>query len=198
MQEGFVLSVELSRYGWKRQNRTIIHDNTHSGEGTHMELHAQLVDYLKTKTDGKFLMTPEQLEAEIGISEKQQSKLRKENNFPIPWKPVGRNVFYSIYHVADFLLSGEVKQEEAPVAEPVKEKPIKPKVLQPVKSKTPVQDLSFLAKMKFLAAHVQEQATELQSLADNLNRYHDSLELKMKFEGSLPVSDKAHKIVKEF
>lgn len=165
-----------------------------------MELHQQLVDYLKTKTENKLLMNPEQLEQETGITEKQQSKLRKENNFPIPWKNVGRNVFYSIFHVADFLLNGEVKQheeiEENNVVE-VKKEP-KPKMVQPKSnSKNPVQDLSFLAKMKFLANHVQEQATELQNLADNLNMYHGSLELKLKLEGQLSNDKEKHEVVKE-
>ncbi|WP_175849436.1 hypothetical protein [Burkholderia cepacia] len=166
-----------------------------------MELHQQLVDYLKTKTENKLLMNPEQLEQETGITEKQQSKLRKENNFPIPWKNVGRNVFYSIFHVADFLLNGEVKQheeikEDNNVVE-VKKEP-KPKMVQPKSnSKNPVQDLSFLAKMKFLANHVQEQATELQNLADNLNMYHGSLELKLKLEGQLSNDKEKHEVVKE-
>ena len=166
-----------------------------------MELHQQLVDYLKTKTENKLLMNPEQLEQETGITEKQQSKLRKENNFPIPWKNVGRNVFYSIFHVADFLLNGEVKQheefEEEKFAIKEKEpKEPKPKIIKQ-SGKAPVQDLSFLAKMKFLANHVQEQATELQNLADNLNVYHGSLELKLKLESQLSNDKEKHEVVKE-
>ncbi|HDR9189331.1 TPA: hypothetical protein QDB51_003418 [Burkholderia vietnamiensis] len=164
-----------------------------------MELHEQLVNYLKSKTDGKLLMTPEQLEIETGISEKQQSKLRQEKNFPIPWRNVGRNVFYSIYHVADFLLEGEIRQDNAPSdhvvdIDPSAGKQINPKLLQPNKNRAPVQDLSFLAKMKFLANHVQDQATELQALADNLNSYHASMELKTKLESLLPTNNHQKKI----
>lgn len=67
----------------------------------------QLIDYLKERTKGKLLMSPEQLAEEIGIPSKQQSKLRKEGRFPIPFKNIGRLVYYSIYDVADFLLNGE-------------------------------------------------------------------------------------------
>lgn len=42
----------------------------------------QLIDYLKERTKGKLLMSPEQLAEEIGIPSKQQSKLRKEGRFP--------------------------------------------------------------------------------------------------------------------
>ena len=60
----------------------------------------QLIDYLKERTKGKLLMSPEQLAEEIGIPAKQQSKLRKEGRFPIPFKNIGRLVYYSIYDVA--------------------------------------------------------------------------------------------------
>ena len=63
----------------------------------------QLIDYLRLKTKGKLLMSPEQLSEEIGIPAKQQSKLRKEGRFPIPFKNIGRLVYYSIYDVANFL-----------------------------------------------------------------------------------------------
>ena len=63
-----------------------------------------LVEYLKNKYNS-LLINPEQLENEIGISEKQQSKLRLENNFPIPFKKIGKNVYYSIYSIASFILN---------------------------------------------------------------------------------------------
>ena len=64
----------------------------------------QLLNYLKEKTKGKLLMSPEQLAEEIGIPTKQQSKLRKEGRFPIPFKNIGRLVYYSIYDVANFVV----------------------------------------------------------------------------------------------
>ena len=69
---------------------------------------AEIIDYLKIKSGGKLVMTPEQLEQEIGISTKQQSVLRTQKRFPIPHKKVGRSVLYSILHIADFLIVGEV------------------------------------------------------------------------------------------
>ena len=67
----------------------------------------QLIDNLKEKTKGKLLMSPEQLSQVIPLTSKQQSKLRKENRFPIPFKNIGRLVYYSVYDVANFLLNGE-------------------------------------------------------------------------------------------
>ena len=83
----------------------------------------QLIDYLREKTKGKLLMSPEQLSEEIGIPTKQQSKLRKEGRFPIPFKNIGRLVYYSIYDVADFLLNGESTPAN-PIAEPPAPEPL--------------------------------------------------------------------------
>jgi len=51
-----------------------------------MEVLNDLVEHLKARTGGSSLMTPAQLAVEIGVSEKQQSKLRKEDkslrNYP--------------------------------------------------------------------------------------------------------------------
>lgn len=101
-----------------------------------------LVDYLKEKTGGKLLMNSEQLAEEIGVSPKQQSKLRKENSFPIPHKSFGRLVYYSIYDVARFLLSKE--REKAFINSVMPE----PKNETRKRQTRRVQDLSFLAKMK--------------------------------------------------
>ena len=59
----------------------------------------QLIDYLKERTKDKLLMSPEQLAEEIGIPSKQQSKLRKEGRFPIPFENIGRLV---VSHVESY------------------------------------------------------------------------------------------------
>lgn len=106
-----------------------------------------VVEYLKEKTAGKLLMTSEQLAKEIGVSPKRQSKLRKENGFPIPHKSIGRLVYYSVYDVAKFLVS----QETVPPSETEKiylDSTIPgPKETRKRRTRG-VQDLSFLAKMK--------------------------------------------------
>lgn len=112
-------------------------------------------------------MSPEQLSKEIGIPTKQQSKLRKEGRFPIPFKNIGRPVYYSIYDVADFLLNGETTSKnvpEPPVATPLPKK-------KPAKSTAPVQDLSHLFMLRAFAQSLEERATAMLSLAENLKSY---------------------------
>ncbi|MCA7983694.1 MULTISPECIES: helix-turn-helix domain-containing protein [Burkholderia cepacia complex] len=106
-----------------------------------------VVDYLKEKAGGKLLMSSEQLAEELGISTKQQSKLRKENAFPIPHKSIGRLVYYSVYDVAKFLVSKDTlpptKFEKTLLSSTVPE----PRNDTKKRQIRGVQDLSFLAKM---------------------------------------------------
>lgn len=143
----------------------------------------QLVDYLKEKTKGKLLMSPEQLAEEIGIPSKQQSKLRKEGRFPIPFKNIGRLVYYSIYDVADFLLNGETApptpQSEPPAVTPRPKK-------KPAKPKTPVQDLSHIFMLRAFAQSLEERATAMLSLAENLKNYANKKEMMESFQEKFP------------
>ena len=140
----------------------------------------QLLNYLKEKTKGKLLMSPEQLAEEIGIPTKQQSKLRKEGRFPIPFKNIGRLVYYSIYDVANFLLNGETTpseevQEVVPVSTVTK-----PKVRKSTSS--PVQDLSHIFMIRAFAQSLEDRATAMLELSDSLKKYANSYELKERFE----------------
>lgn len=140
----------------------------------------QLLNYLKEKTKGKLLMSPEQLAEEIGIPTKQQSKLRKEGRFPIPFKNIGRLVYYSIYDVANFLLNGETTpseevQEVAPVSTVTK-----PKVRKSTSS--PVQDLSHIFMIRAFAQSLEDRATAMLQLSEILKNYADKNELKDRFE----------------
>ena len=149
----------------------------------------QLIDYLKEKTKGKLLMSPEQLSEEIGIPPKQQSKLRKENRFPIPFKNIGRLVYYSIYDVANFLLNGEstpskeVPEEEAPAPQIT----IKKKAQ---KSTAPVQDLSHIFMLRAFAKSLEERATAMLNLAENLNNYANKKEMMENFNKKFPPKQK--------
>lgn len=140
----------------------------------------QLLNYLKEKTKGKLLMSPEQLAEEIGIPTKQQSKLRKEGRFPIPFKNIGRLVYYSIYDVANFLLNGETTPSEE-VQEVVPESTVtKPKVRKSTSS--PVQDLSHIFMIRAFAQSLEDRATTMLQLSDSLKKYANSYELKERFE----------------
>ncbi|MCK4161432.1 hypothetical protein HFK89_02985 [Ralstonia pseudosolanacearum] len=143
----------------------------------------QLIDYLKERTKGKLLMSPEQLAEEIGIPSKQQSKLRKEGRFPIPFKNIGRLVYYSIYDVANFLLNGETSPskevpEEAPAPSPVKKKP--------AKATAPVQDLSHIFMLRAFAQSLEERATAMLSLSENLKTYANRKEMMENFADKFP------------
>jgi len=138
----------------------------------------QLLNYLKEKTKGKLLMSPEQLAEEIGIPAKQQSKLRKEKRFPIPFKNIGRLVYYSIYDVANFLLNGESTPSDAPIEEVVIA-PIKPKVTKISKQ---VDDLSHIFMVRSFAQSLEDRATRMLQLSEILKNYADKNELKDRFE----------------
>lgn len=144
----------------------------------------QLIDYLREKTKGKLLMSPEQLSEEIGIPPKQQSKLRKENRFPIPFKNIGRLVYYSIYDVANFLLNGETAPtKEVPEEAPAPQITVKKK---PTKSTGPVQDLSHIFLLRAFAKSLEERATAMLSLAENLNNYANKKEMMDNFQKKFP------------
>ncbi|WP_314973244.1 hypothetical protein [Comamonas testosteroni] len=143
----------------------------------------QLIDYLRQKTKGKLLMSPEQLADEIGIPPKQQSKLRKEGRFPIPFKNIGRLVYYSIYDVANFLLNGEsTPGKEAPKED------VTPIVIQKkaTKSKNNAQDLSHIFMLRAFARSLEDRATAMLSLAENLIVYANKKEMADDFRTKFP------------
>lgn len=145
----------------------------------------QLIDYLKERTKGKLLMSPEQLAEEIGIPSKQQSKLRKEGRFPIPFKHLGRLVYYSIYDVANFLLNGETTPaKEVPEEAPAAPTPLPKK--KPAKSTAPVQDLSHIFMLRAFAQSLEERATAMLSLAENLKTYANRKEMMESFAEKFP------------
>jgi exonuclease I len=143
----------------------------------------QLIDYLREKTKGKMLMTPEQLATEIGISAKQQSKLRQDNKFPIPHKNIGRLVYYSIYDVANFLLNGETN----PIDEKTEQMLEQAKPVETVKKRTKktdnrVQDLSHIFMLRAFATALEQRAKRMLQLAQNLLNYANKKELADSFE----------------
>lgn len=147
-------------------------------------INEQLIDYLKKKTKGKLLMSPEQLSEEIGIPTKQQSKLRKEGRFPIPFKNIGRLVYYSIYDVANFLLNGETSPskdlaQEAPAPQIAITK-------KPAKRSENVQDLSHIFLLRTLAKSLEERATAMLQLSEQLTDFANRKEMVVSFEEKFP------------
>lgn len=78
-----------------------------------MEQTSNLVAYQRTRSGGREVLTPKQLEPILGISAKHQSLLRKENKLKIPYLLVGGKILYSIHAVAD-LLTRPPESEPAP------------------------------------------------------------------------------------
>lgn len=155
----------------------------------------QLIDYLKEKTKGKLLMSPEQLSEEIGIPTKQQSKLRKEGRFPIPFKNIGRLVYYSIYDVANFLLNGETSPskdlaQEAPAPQIAITK-------KPAKRSENVQDLSHIFLLRTLAKSLEERATAMLQLSEQLTDFANRKEMVVSFEEKFPHKDFKNSAVKK-
>lgn len=143
----------------------------------------QLIDYLREKTKGKMLMTPEQLASEIGISAKQQSKLRQDNKFPIPHKNIGRLVYYSIYDVANFLLNGETNPIDEKTEQMLEQaKPIETVKKRAKNTDSRVQDLSHIFMLRAFATALEQRATRMLQLAQNLLNYANKKELADSFE----------------
>ena len=149
----------------------------------------QLIDNLKEKTKGKLLMSPEQLAEEIGIPAKQQSKLRKEGRFPIPFKNIGRLVYYSIYDVANFLLNGETAPSKE-VPEPAAAEPLPVKKKPARKTSKQVQDLSHIFMLRAFAQSLEERATAMLNLAENLKDYANKKEMMENFAEKFPSKSK--------
>lgn len=130
---------------------------------------AEIIEYLKIKAGGKLMMTPEQLESEIGISTKQQSVLRTQDRFPIPHKKIGRSVFYSIIHIADFLMDGEVyvslKQKYEPKPPPKQSRN---------KSNT---DLSHLFLLNAFVSNLESHIKQQQSIFNFMSGKAKSMEM---------------------
>lgn len=143
----------------------------------------QLIDYLREKTKGKMLMTPEQLANEIGISAKQQSKLRQDNKFPIPHKNIGRLVYYSIYDVANFLLNGETNPIDEKTEQMLEQaNPVETVKKRTKKADSKVQDLSHIFMLRAFATALEQRATRMLQLAQNLLNYANKKELADSFE----------------
>ncbi len=157
----------------------------------------QLIEYLREKTKGKLLMSPEQLADEIGISTKQQSKLRQENKFPIPHKNIGRLVYYSVYDVANFLMNGET----TPIDEKTEQALEQARPVEPVKKRTRktagVQDLSHIFMLRAFATALEQRATKMLQLAQNLLNYADKKEMKDSFELTFPAKGTKTKVEKQ-
>lgn len=146
-----------------------------------------LIEYLKSKTGGALMMTPKELAVEIRVSEKQQSKLRQEKRFPIPHRDIGRSVQYSINAIADFLLTGETREDEKVKTAALPLESAIPTKLK--KLRTGPQDLSQMILLSSLVVTLEEQLTSIETLHSYFTQYIKSKSLNDSLESLLPPKD---------
>jgi len=150
-----------------------------------VEADKHLIEYLRGKYGNT--LTPKQLSQEIPVSAKQQSLLRQANKFPIKHKNIGKNVYYSIYSVASFLLDDEVKEE--PIITTSKQSTPKK---QSKLADSNIADLSCIFNMKGFVAKLEQQ----QSNINNLIIYFKSKIAYEELQRDLPLSKPQRKHIK--
>lgn len=128
-----------------------------------MDAKKETLTYLRNKYQ-KEVITPKQLQNEFPMSIKHQSILRQEGRFPFKYIKVGKNVFYSIFAVADFLVDGEQVEvqkieKELPPEQEVKQVKIKTK-----KTDERIEDLSHLFNMRGFVANLVGQQENITNL----------------------------------
>jgi len=147
-----------------------------------MDVFNNLVTHLLTFTNGALLMTPLQFEKATGKSANEQSKLRSKDQFPIPYQRMGRSVVYSVYKVAEFMMEGEVKNQEFSVEELKSNTPSK--TLKAAKAKSNVTDMSHLFRRSFANGLVVE-GQQMVDLGNYLLKYIDNCDFKNRLDSSL-------------
>lgn len=66
---------------------------------------------LKERFGKKVILSPEDVAPIIATSPAVQANLRSQGRFPIPITKIGRKIGISIYHLAEFLATGNVEVE---------------------------------------------------------------------------------------
>lgn len=72
---------------------------------------------LKSRFGEKILLSPEDIAPIISSSPAVQANLRSQGRFPIPVKKIGRKIGITIYHLAEYLVNGDVQVEVKPIDE---------------------------------------------------------------------------------
>lgn len=153
-----------------------------------MEQTSNLVAYLRTRSGGKEVLTPKQLEPILGISVKQQSLLRKENKLGFPHLTIGGKILYSIHAVAD-MLTRPAQTDPAPTETAKNEKPSasKSKAVDKwrsslkVPSSQPV-NMSQALLRAFMLNNIQTEISALTALTKELQTLQHAEELRATLE----------------
>ncbi len=164
-----------------------------------MEQTSNLVAYLRTRSGGKEVLTPKQLEPILGISVKQQSLLRKENKLGFPHLTIGGKILYSIHAVAEMLTrpapsqpspTETAKTEKQPA---VKSKPEdKWRSSLKVPSSQPV-NMSQALLRAFVLNNIQAEISDLAALTRELQALQHADELRSALGRDSQPTDKTGK-----
>lgn len=149
-----------------------------------MEQTSNLVAYLRTRSGGREVLTPKQLEPILGISAKHQSLLRKENKLKIPYLVVGGKILYSIHAVAE-MLTRPVENKPEPAKPTKQEKPTSSKTKAEdkwrsnlkVPSSQPI-NMSQALLRAFILNNIQAEISSLTALTQELQAIQNAEELR--------------------
>lgn len=132
-----------------------------------MSAYQLALEHLRNITQGQAVITPQQLERVVPISEKQQCVMRKRGDFPIPFQMIGRRVHYSIFDVANHLVYGSTQA--------VNQAPKEQTALKPVangsRTKAQVKNLSHLFTFSTFLDKVTKEAEFLSTLQKGLEQH---------------------------
>ncbi len=153
-----------------------------------MEQTSNLVAYLRTRSGGKEVLTPKQLEPILGISVKQQRLLRKENKLGFPHLTIGGKILYSIHAVAE-MLTRPAQTEPAQTETAKNEKPSasKSKAVDKWRSSLKVPssqpiNMSQALLRAFMLNNIQTEISTLTALTKELKTLQRSEELRATLE----------------
>lgn len=73
-------------------------------------LRTEIINDLKNKYGEKYLLSPAELALIINKSVAAQANMRSTGTFPIKVVKIGKKIGISVYDVADFLVSGQLKE----------------------------------------------------------------------------------------
>ena len=82
---------------------------------------------LKQRFGDKVMLSPSDIAPVIASSPAVQANLRLQNRFPIPVRRIGKKVGVTIYHLAEYLSTGDVKvaPPKADLSPPAPSKPVR-------------------------------------------------------------------------
>ncbi len=150
-----------------------------------------LQSHLQAMAGGGLVLTTEQLSRCLSMNPKVISRMRQEGRFPIPHKPIGTKIVYSILAVAKYLTSDEPEQKVEP-PQP-KTQAITPEKRRTASRKAVLPDLSRKMLMRGFLSALEQQKESIEQLMLFFDRkiQHDDM------QASLIKNPEVKKIIKQ-